>query len=218
MKINALLILLFMTIGLASCDKEKDYNYAEGTVGRSKIVSFPLIETKGDKLIILTQGATYTEAGAAATLGGATATYTTSGTVNTAQGGVYNLTYTASNPEGYTASDWRTVVVIGNDVSANNFSGTYLRSVTSVTSTWTKTASGIYTVENPGGAGAGVGLTVIAVNYTGNKIAIPHQISPDFGEVSSGSESYTLTPAPPQYTWVFFAGGYGTGTRTFVKQ
>lgn len=218
MKINALLILLFMTIGLASCDKEKDYNYPAGTVGRSKIVNFPLIETKGDRLIILSQGATYTEAGATATLGGATTTYTTAGTVNTAQGGVYNLTYTASNPEGYTASDWRTVVVIGNDVSANNFSGTYLRQVTGVTSTWTKTANGIYTVENPGGAGAGVGLTVLAVNYSGTKIAIPHQISNDFGEVSSGSESYTLTPAPPQYSWIFFAGGYGTGSRVFVKQ
>jgi hypothetical protein len=92
-----------------------------------------------------------------------------------------------------------------------------LRAATGVTSTWTKIGDGIYSVENPGGS-AGVGQTVIAVNYTDTKIAIPHQISADFGEVSSANETYSLTPPPPTYTWVFLAGGYGTGPRTFTKQ
>jgi len=216
MKISSILISAVILGALLSCNKT-DFNYPEGTVGSSKIVYFPSIATKGEKLVILNQGDVFTDSGADATLNGQPVQYTTSGTVDVNTGGVYNLTYTATNPEGFSASDWRTVVVIGNDISANDFSGVYLRAATGITSTWTKTGDGIYSVENPGGS-SGVGLTVIAVNYTGTKIAIPHQISPDFGEVSSSNENYTLTPAPPSYSWVFHAGGYGTGLRTFVKQ
>ena len=71
---------------------------------------------------------------------------TTTGSVNTSVPGVYDLTYTAKNDQGYTASEWRTVVVIGDDVSGNDFSGTYIRTnPTGVNSTWTKVADGVYT-------------------------------------------------------------------------
>ena len=216
MKIYSLLISGFVVIVLLSCNKT-DFNYAEGTVGGSKIVYFPSVAIKGDRLMIINQGSTFTDPGADAILNGQPVQYTTTGSVDANTPGIYDLTYSASNPEGFSAADWRTVVVIGNDISTNDFSGVYLRPATGITSTWTKTDDGIYSVENPGGS-AGVGLTVVVVNYTGTKIAIPHQISPDFGEVSSSNESYSLTPAPPTYSWVFHAGGYGTALRTFVKQ
>ncbi|MEO6729949.1 MAG: immunoglobulin-like domain-containing protein [Ferruginibacter sp.] len=214
-------IIAFLSfwVAMAGCAKEEKIENTDTTVGESKIIFFPTIVTKGSKLVIIDQGTTYTDLGAEAILGGATTTYTTSGgPINTAAPGVYNLKYLAANPEGYTAEDFRTVVVIGNDVAANNFSGTYRRAATGVNSTWTKTAKGVYTVENPGGAGAGTGLTVIAVNYTGNKIAIPKHVSPDFGVVSSGTETYNAGASPITYSWIFFAGGYGTGLRTFTKQ
>lgn len=211
-------LILSLPVIFYSCAKKEKITSSATTVGHSRIVFFPSIKTNGDRLVIIQQGATYTDEGATATLGGSTAKYTTGGTVNSAVPGIYALTYTASNPEGYTADDFRTVVVIGNDVTNNNFSGTYLRKATGITSTWTKTANGVYSVENPGGAGAGVGLKVIAVNYTGNKISIPKQISPDFGPVSSGAEIYNAGSNPITYDWKFFAGGYGTGLRTFTKQ
>ena len=214
MKCSLYVLIAFILFG---CAKEEEVNNTPEKVGISRVVVFPTIETNGNRLVILNQGATYTEAGATAKLGEETAQYTTEGTVNTATPGVYDLTYTAANPDGFTASDFRTVVVIGNDVTANDLSGTYLRAATGVTSTWTKTAKGVYTVENPGGASVGVGLTAIAVNYTGNKIAIPQQISPDLGLVSSGSEDYNPTP-PATIKYSLFAGGYGTALRTFVKQ
>lgn len=207
---------LFMVLIVISSCKKDNFNYPPGTVGSSKIVYFPTIAIKGDRLIILNQGTAYTDPGVDATLNGQPAQFTTTGAVTTSPG-VYNLVYTAANAQGFTATDWRTVVVIGSDVSANDFSGTYTRASTGVSSTWTKTASGVYTVENPGGAAVGAGLHVIAVNYTGTKIAIPQQISPDFGQVSSANESYSLTPAPAHYSWVFNAGGYGTSVRTFSK-
>ena len=215
MKLIKYLFIVSALLSFVGCKKDEVIE-TETQVGHSKVVFFPSIEIKGEHLIILQQGGTYTEAGATAVLNGQPTQFTTNGTVNTANAGVYNLVYEAKNPEGFGATDFRTVVVIGNDVAAKDLSGTYLRAATGITSTWTKTAPGVYTVENPGGAGVGAGLTVIAVNYTGNKIAIPKQVSPDFGVVSSGGESYD--PATGTIKYSFFAGGYGTAARTFVKQ
>lgn len=211
------LFFLIAVVGLFSCNKEPDFNYPPGTVGSSKIIYFPSVQTIGERTIYLKQDDPYTDEGANAILNGAPIDYTTNITVNTSVPGVYDIEYSATNAEGYTATDWRTVVVIGNDVANNDFSGTYLRPGFA-TSTWTKTGNGIYTVENPGGATTGVGLTVVAVNYTDDQIAIPHQISADFGEVSSADEEYNASDNPVTYYWAFFASGYGTQIREFIKQ
>ena len=217
-KNNLFLCVLITTVTMLSCNKD-NFNYPAGKVGISTIVYFPAIAINGDRLTIITLGQSYTDPGATATLGSSTASYTTTGSVNVNTPGVYGITYTAVNSQGNAVSDWRTVVVIGNDVTANDFSGTYARTSNGVTSTWTKTGNGIYSVENPGGAGVGVGETVIAVNYTGTKITIPRQIAPAFGsEVSSSNETYTATPSPATYSWVFHNAAYGTSLRTFVKQ
>lgn len=212
-------VVLLLIGGIFSCKKD-NFNYPKGTVGSSKIIYFPSIATKGDKTIYLKEGDSYGDSGAVAKLNGADVQYTTNGSADPTKPGIYNITYTAVNPQGYSASDWRTVVVIGNDVAGNDFSGQYGRIVggnpNGQTSTWTKTAPGIYTVENPGGAGVGAGLTVIAVNYTGNLIGIPHQISPDLGEVSSVGAVYNPGP-PANYQWAFIAGGYGSQVRYFTK-
>jgi hypothetical protein len=206
-----------------ACNKEDNFNYPEGTVGISKIIYYPSVSIKGERLIILNQGEAFSDPGVTSILNGQTVQFTTTGTVDTSTPGVYGLTYTAQNPQGYTSSDWRTVVVIGNDVAANDYSGTYLRAATGVTSSWTKKANGVYVVDNPGGAVVGVGYKVIAVNYTDSKIKIPRQLATDpstggTGEVSSTNETYFPNASPIKYTWVFLAGGYGTGLRTFTKQ
>lgn len=214
-------LMVFCVTVLMSCGKET-VEITDTTVGHSRILFFPSIATKGNKLTIVNQGAAFTDPGAVAILAGQTVTYQTKGTVNTAVPGVYDLSYSAANPEGYSASDFRTVVVIGSDVTANDFSGTYLRAATGVSSIWKKTATGIYEVENPGGAASGKGYKVIVVNYQGNKIKMPKQIAVDpgsgSGTVSSTTETYNAAATPVSYSWVFLAGGYGTALRTFVKQ
>ena len=216
-----LLYFSFALFVITSCAKKDTFNYPEGTVGHSTIIYFPSVVINGQHLIILQQGDTYNDPGVKATLGGSPITATPSTTVNTNVAGVYNINYVAKNQQGYTASDWRTVVVIGSDVSANDFSGTYTRAATGVTSTWTKTGNGQYIVDNPGGAAVGAGYKVIVVNYQGNKIAIPKQYATDpsgvTGIVSSTSETYNASANPVSYSWVFLAGGYGTGLRTFSK-
>jgi hypothetical protein len=222
MKLIKYLLFFLVPVFIFGCAKDEEFNNTDTKVGHSRVVFFPTIETIGERLIIINQGDTYTEAGATAKLAGETVEYQTSGTVNPAVPGIYNIAFEASNPEGFSASDFRTVVVLGNDVGANDFSGTYARYVGGTpngqTSTWTKIANGVYTVVNPGGA---TGVTATAVNYTGNRIAVPPQIT-EAGlfstEISATSGIYYPNAIPPKYEWVIINATYGTALRTFIKQ
>ncbi|HYH14533.1 MAG TPA: immunoglobulin-like domain-containing protein [Flavisolibacter sp.] len=212
-------IVLLSTVFLFSCKKD-DINNTDEKVGHSRVTNFPEVSIKGDRLIILNEGGTYTEAGATALVKGAEVAYQTTGTVNTAVPGVYNLAYAAQNQDGFSATDWRTVVVIGNDVASNDLSGNYDRAATGTTTVWTKTAPGVYEIDNPGGAATGYGLKAIVVNYQGNKIAIPRQfgVNPDGSPIEVSSRAETYNPETSSYSWIFLASGYGTAARDFVKQ
>ena len=220
-----LFIVCTGVVFVMGCAKDPSFNYAEGTVGSSKIVYFPSVAIQGDRLIIMDQGGTYTDPGVEAKLNGQDVPVTTTGTVDPATPGVYDIEYSAQSPDGYSASDWRTVVVISTDaaIDANDFTGDYKRDLTGTISAWTKTGRGVYTVDNPGGAGVGAGFIVVVVNYDGDKISIPHQQAFDpsingLNTISSNSEEYIKTPAPVNYQWALTAGGYGTQLRFFVKQ
>lgn len=219
--------LLSITLGivlLQACKKDPSFDYPETMVGSSKLVFFPTVAIKGERTIIIDQGTAFTDPGVTATLNGQPVTATSAVTVNVNVPGVYNLDYVATNPEGYTASDWRTVVVMSTStqVTNNNFAGTYKRD-NGVNVFWTKVGRGIYEVDNPGGAAVGVGFVVKLVNYDGNKIAIPRQFAfdPSIGglnTVSSNSEVYNADSAPVTVKYAFSAAGYGTQVRNFTKQ
>lgn len=203
-----------------SCKKETIVD-TPTQVGISKVAYYPSIFINGPKFATLTEGTAYTDPGATAMLNGDTTSYTTSMTIDASTAsGVYTINYTATSPDG-SNSDQRIVVVVPASVVvdpviiANDYSGVYLRPSSGVTSTWTKLSTGVYTVENPGGS-TGVGLLVVATNYSTNNIQIPTQNSPYFGGIVS-STAATLNP-PGTYTWSFFAPNYGTQLRTFVKQ
>ena len=203
-----------------SCNKETIVD-TPTQVGISKVAYYPSITINGAKFVAVTEGDGYIDPGATAMLNGDTTTYTTSMTIGpTTPPAVYTINYTATSPDG-SNSDQRIVVVVPASVVvdpviiSNDYSGTYLRAVTGVTSTWTKLSTGVYIVENPGGS-TGVGLLVVATNYSANNIQIPTQNSPYFGGIVSSSAA-TYDP-PGTYTWNFFAPGYGTQARIFVKQ
>ena len=210
-----IIIVLFLSMLVSSCEKD-DFTYPDGYVGSSKITYYPELTTKGNRLTIVTQGTTYTDAGATATVKGAPGTYKSTGTVNTAVPGIYRIDYSALNEDGFSATDFRTVVVMATTILAStDFSGTYGRVGFAQTSTWTKIGTGIYKVKNPGGAVLADEVTV--VNYSGNIIAIPLQMT-SLGEFSSKGGVYNPTAIPPQYSWTIVNAGYGTAVRTFVKR
>lgn len=213
----AFVCLMILTF---SCNKETIVD-TPTQVGISKVAYYPSIQINGPKFVTLTEGNAYDDPGAIAMLNGDTTSYTTSMAITaTTPPAVYTINYTATSPDG-SNSDQRIVVVVPATVVsdpviiANDYSGVYLRAATGVTSTWTKLSTGVYTVENPGGS-SGVGLLVVATNYSANNIQIPTQNSPYFGGIVSSSAT-TYDP-PGTYTWVYFAPGYGTGPRTFAKQ
>jgi len=207
----SLLAVLFF-----ACNKDEIHN-TEDQVGISRVTHFPVLTLNGDRYMTIEEGGTFTDPGIIATEGGAPITYTTDGSVNTGEVGVYDLTYTAVNKDGFPASLTRTVVIYSTESSAagNDLSGTYIRT-NGVPSTWTKIAPGVYTVLNPGGA-TGVNLTVVAFNQTGNTIHIPDQTIGDGSTMTSAQEVYSPGP-PATYTWQILNSGYGTQLRTFVKQ
>jgi hypothetical protein len=222
---NIYFSLLLIAACSLSCNKS-NFNYPAGTVGISKIIYFPSVTIIGNRIVTTTQGADFTDSGATAILNGKPVAYTTDPTISsTTAPGVYTVTYTAANAQGFSASDWRYVVVVPTSalsdplVPTNDFSGTYLRAATGVTSTWTKISTGVYQVENPGGASVGVGMISVVVNFSGTTISMPSQDDPDFGgTISATNATYVPSPPPASYSWVFNASGYGTSVRTFVEQ
>ena len=195
---------------LASCEKE-----TTADVSRTVKVTYPTITIKGDQLVILPVGGTFSDAGA--TLlddisGASTSIQATKGTVNTAVPGLYVLTYAASNANGFEASASRLIAVtsINNPIDR---SGTYKRTATGVNAVITKVANGVYRVKNPGGAGVGENLVVYFVETALNTYVAPTQPTAD-GPTSVTNINFTATGA----TWNVVNSGYGTALRTFVKQ
>ena len=209
-----LLSLLF----LAGCAKKETFNNTADKVGISRVIYFPIVSLKGDRYVYLAAGSAYTEPGVNAKVGDADVPFTTEGAVNTNTAGVYTLTYTAANSDGFTSSVVRTVAVYSTDASAaaNDFSGSYARSTNGSLAVWTKKAPGVYSVFNPGGS-PGTNLTVIVFNPTGNTIKIPVQLANDGNITTSSNESYT-PGNPSTYTWKMVSPGYGTAVRNFTKQ
>ena len=224
--INYLAVLTISSILLTACNKD-NFNYKPGYVGQSKITNYAVFTLKGATVVsgvnytTVAKGGTYTEPGVEAKAGSATLKVATKGTVNTNTPGIYVITYSATNDDGFDATAQRFVVVYSTDASAaaNNFAGNYARNTNGSVAVWTKLAPGAYAVNNPGGA-PGTNLTVVVFNNTGNSVFIPEQTSSDGSVTSSDGESSvpgtggTLT----QYSMVIVNPGYGTATRTFIKQ
>ncbi|QXU41421.1 immunoglobulin-like domain-containing protein [Pedobacter sp. D749] len=211
-----IIILGVISMTYSSCKKES-FDYPEGYVGISKITVFPIITMKGDKYVAVAKGATYTDAGATAAAGTSNIEVKVTGLPNTATAGVYLITYSATNADGFSATTTRSVVVYDTkaDALANDFSGDYLRAATGTITKWTKLAPGAYLVNNPGGAATGTSVNVIAINPTGSLIDIPQQ-NTDSGPWGSNTESKNLVSG--NYSWAVENPGYGTAVRTFVKQ
>lgn len=218
--------ILTLSVVLFSCKKD-DFVSTKDQVGISKVTNYAVFNltnvtvVNGVNYTLVAKGAAYSEPGVKALSGGAELPVKTSGSVNTATPGVYVITYSAVNADGFNASAQRFVVVYATDASAtaNDFSGTYVRSSNGQTAVWTKLAPGVYSVFNPGGA-IGVGLAVVVFNATGSAIKIPQQAANDGSITSSDLEASTPGPGGTlaAYEWKIVNAGYGPAVRKFVKQ
>lgn len=100
------LLLCSLTVAFTACDDETSQD-------NSKVTYYPIVSLKGDTYATVPVGGTYEEAGCSAEIGGkdVSADVKVSGSVDTSKPGLYSLTYTAVNEDGFSASVSRTVAV-----------------------------------------------------------------------------------------------------------
>lgn len=207
---------------MVSCNKD-DFNYPSGKVGISTIVYFPSISLNGSSTMIITAGSAFTDPGVVATVNGQAVKPTISGSVNANTPGIYWLTYTAQNTQGFTSSVSRIVIVKSASPVTPDYSGSWTRNAGAYgTQTWIQLTSTTYAVSDPGGANYTNFWCVVTINGTTpviNSQSVPQTLGGNPTSISTiSSTPLTGTASGSQYTWAISTSGFGTGNRTFVKQ
>src|SRR5215813_10814190 len=117
MKKNIFSLLALSALLFVACNKYDVHN-TDDQVGNSRVTHFPVLTLKGDQYLLVALGTTFMDPGISAKEGPADITYTTSGSVNANAEGIYTLTYTAVNKDGFPASIGRTVIVYSTESDA----------------------------------------------------------------------------------------------------
>lgn len=112
-------MLCLSAVGFSSCSDDEQLT-------DSRITYYPVLEIQGDEFVQVPIGTSYTELGCKATLGGEdyTANVVTTGDVDASKAGLYFITYTATNADGFSVSASRTVAVCDPTITTD-ISGTY---------------------------------------------------------------------------------------------
>lgn len=165
----------------ASCSK-KGIVDNDKQVGISRITYYATFAMAGDPYMSIVKGQTFTDPGVTATQNGTSLTVTTSGTVDASTVGIYVITYSATNSDGYPASTTRTVAVLpAAETAGVDISGKYYYVATPTTvSNVTKLAPGFYAADNCYSGSTTIPIQFICVD--GANITIPDQ-STAYGDI-----------------------------------
>jgi len=101
-----IIALLLLTIGFAGCEKE--------SAGLTSITYYATIELNGGETMIVSKDSTFTDPGFVATMNGVDVSdqVVVEGEVDTSTSGVYTITYSMTNEDGFPSSVTRTVIVL----------------------------------------------------------------------------------------------------------
>lgn len=192
--ISSFVVLLLMT----SCRKD-NFNYPKDTVGSSKIIYFATFSMAGSPYSSIVQGDNYTDPGATATQNGTELPVTVTGAVDATKAGIYTITYSAVNTDGFPASVKRVVAVLPSaELPGVDLSGSYFYVGTGANDAKiTKLAPGFYSSENC--FGNLLTLPCLFFCMDGGHLIIPPQPTP-YGEMygtgtlsSTGALTYLIT-------------------------
>ncbi len=158
-KFKTHLVLLFVTGIMISCNKDKE------SEGKYSITYYPEIEIIGDKVLSIVKDEEYEDEGVIVTEQGVEIDWTSSGEVDITTPGMYTITYTAVNQEGFSKSETRTVFVIPEPVveGSASIAGVYARAANGRLSTVTSVAPGVYYMTDGWGS----------ASSGGNPLAVP---------------------------------------------
>lgn len=101
-----MLLLLTSAVTFSSCDNDSSAGY-------TRITYYPVLTLNGDATMYVDKGATFVDPGCAAELNGedVSSSVTVGGSVDPKKSGVYTLTYSVVNEDGFSASISRKVIV-----------------------------------------------------------------------------------------------------------
>lgn len=213
LKMKYIVPILIVLFAVAGCNKD-NFVDNEQQVGSSKVTYFAEITIKGDEYLSLVKGDSYTDAGATATEKGQSITVSASGTVKTNEPGLYTITYSAINKDGFAAKKTRTVAVLSApELPGTDISGEYKHVGGTYVSTVTKLAPGLYSTDNCWSSATTIPCLFITVD--GVTISVPEQPSA-FGDLfGTGTLSAT---GLLQYKISIPAQGINNSTRNWQKQ
>jgi hypothetical protein len=188
----------------------------EETDDVSFVTSYPVFELTGGDIVSIVAGEAFSDPGVIATEAGEEIPVTTTGEVNTDEPGVYTLTYTATNQDGFQGTATREVVVTAEDVSDTNLAGTYLRNGDSANPLITveKIADGYYETANASGDANRIAARF--VHTGGDELLLPIQNS-RFGRFE-GSGMITAAGFDLQIVLIDPPNTGVTLNRSFVEQ
>ena len=204
--------MLAIPIAFAACKKEDD-------VSKVVEITYPDITLNGSKYVSLTVGESYADPGAvvnddvSGTQHNIMASYSS---LNTSTPGLYYMQYSFTNPNGYTTNVGRYIAVTDYP-DAIDISGVYERTANGVLVNLSRVARGLYMTDDMGGAGLpDAGYFAVLNDST---IDFGPQLSETIGEeIFAVNGSLEIGPTDTSYSYALRAPGYGTTSRTFLKQ
>lgn len=185
----SLLLLFAVLVGFSSCEEDT-------TDDVSKITTYATFEMTGNEVVSVAKGSTYTEPGIQALEGSnplevsstiqyspmvttgftmAQADYQTVNSVDTNKEGLYVITYSATNSDGFPATSERLVFVHPSAPDPSvDLSGNY-RSGSSPASVITKVADGVFFATNIWGQNSTVRISGYIMTVDGITLSVPQQ-------------------------------------------
>jgi hypothetical protein len=117
-KLIFLTVIALAAIGFMSCDKD-------ASAGLTRVTYYPIITVLGDEVTVIDKGDTYTDLGVYAELNGedVSSQVETVSNVNTADIGIYTVSYKVTNTDGFSAVATRTVFVVDRNSLASAYFG-----------------------------------------------------------------------------------------------
>jgi hypothetical protein len=218
-KNSLLLIACYIFVG---CAKEEKINNTETQVGGSRVTFFATLNMTGNEIISVVKGSAFTDPGITATEGGKTIPVVTTGTVNTSAAGLYELTYTATNSDGFSSSSHRTVFVIpeaekpGADLSGSyqTIGGNAALPLNTRVATISKVAPGVYYTTNCWGGGSSAVIPAYFICADGATVNLPLQNSVAGRIRSEGNGTYVNG----LISWTITRLDFASGPLTVAKQ
>lgn len=182
----------------------------------SQITHYANIIINGDKLIVLTQGETYTEEGAEAEEIGGKLEVKTDGKVDTSVPNVYKIKYSAINSDGYLSYATRAVIVLSDQPSSIDLSGTFTRIGNK--NVVTKLEDRKYKCDNAAGSVDGDDkITLEFYNIDDKQIYAPYQEKTSKSGISAESNKGVIKDQDNWQWSIIASSAFGTANRIFTR-